>query len=101
MTTTTVSRRTRAEWYAINTGGWWRKCRVPFRCDQVHHHGVRCENKVAQDALYFDTNAPKFPDATDARRFVKKRMCFSCSYEPLQQVVEEPAGQSVAATNCP
>lgn len=78
---------TRAEWYAMRTGGWWRKCRVPFRCDQ-EHHGVRCDNKVAHDGLYFDTNTPKFPAATDARRFVKKRMCFSCSYETLPQTVE-------------
>jgi hypothetical protein len=78
---------TRAEWYAVHAGGWWRKCRVPFRCDQ-EHHGVRCENKVAHEGLYFDTNTPKFYGVKDARRFVKKRMCFSCSYELVPQAVE-------------
>jgi hypothetical protein len=87
---------TRAEWFAIHTGGWWAKCRVPFRCDHDHKYGSRCDHMVQHGDLYFDTNTAKYPDMTDTRRFIKRRLCFTCSYEVL-----EPVGQTTVNVNCP
>ena len=72
---------TRADWYATNNGGGWRKARKAFRCDcRPAPLNWRCVNTVGLGEQYFDTNAPN-PYRGAARYTI--RICKACADQEL------------------
>lgn len=71
----------RADWYARNTGGGWRKARKPHRCDRVDQYGLRCMFRIEPGTQYFDTNQHN-PRST--RKWPTIRLCQDCANKEIQ-----------------